>query len=149
MICNCVKKVIHYHSKFIKQEVFMVTTHEELQVELLNQKIALLERENLRLKSENNSGVGNDESANPSKQLQMLRQHCLNLENLILFSNISTLPHVVHDFKAMTHFYLLQLAKEIEIYRFCPEERAEVLDFIQYLHSVTQEIEDMLFMLQE
>ena len=127
----------------------MVTTRDELQVELLNQKIALLEHENLKLKSENNIGVDNDELDNPSKQLQMLRQHCLNLENLILFSNISTVPHVVNDFKAMTHFYLLQLAKEIEIYRFCPEERAEVLDFIKYLRSVTQEIEGMLFMIQE
>ena len=125
----------------------MFTTHEELQVELLHQRIALLEHENSRLKSK--SSVDSSESANPSKQLQMLRQHCLNLENLILFGNISTVPHVVHDFKDMTHFYLLQLAKEIEIYRFCPEERAEVLNFIKYLRSTAQEIEDMLFMDQK
>lgn len=126
----------------------MSTTHEELQVELLRQKITLLEHENSRLKSECSS-IDNDESDNPFKQLKTLRQHCLNLENIILFGNISTVPHVVNDFKDITHFYLLQLAKEIEIYRFCPEERTEVLELIKYLRSSAQEIEDMLFMEQE
>lgn len=41
--------------------------------------------------------------------------------------------------------YLIQLAKEIEIYRFCEDERSNLIDFLEYLHSVTQEIEDMIF----
>ena len=121
----------------------------ELQLELLNEKIALLEYENLRLKAENTTSVDNNELDSSSQQIQMLRQRCLNLERLILFGNISEVPHIVHDFKAMTQFYLLQLAKEIEIFRFCPEERAEVLDFLKYLRSVTQEIEDMIFVVRE
>lgn len=121
----------------------------ELQLQLLNEKIALLEYENLRLKAESNNSVDNDELDSSSRQIQMLRQRCLNLERLILFGDISSVPHVVHDFKAMTQFYLLQLAKEIEIYRFCPEERTEVLDFLKYLRSVTQEIEDMVFVVHE
>ena len=121
----------------------------ELQLELLNEKIALLEYENLRLKAENTTSVDNNELDSLSQQIQMLRQRCLNLERLILFGNISEVPHIVHDFKAMTQFYLLQLAKEIEIFRFCPEERAEVLDFLKYLRSVTQEIEDMIFVVRE
>lgn len=121
----------------------------ELQLELLNEKIALLEYENLKLKAENNTSIDNNELEISSQKIQMLRQRCLNLERLILFGNISEVPHIVHDFKAMTQFYLLQLAKEIEIYRFCPEERAEVLDFLKYLRSVTQEIEDMVFVVRE
>ena len=118
----------------------------ESQLELLNEKIALLEYENSRLKAEKQSSV--EEMRNLS-QIQILQQRCINLERLILFSDISEVPHVVRDFKAMTQFYLLQLAKEIEIYRFCSEERAEVLDFVKYLRSVTQEIEDMVFVAHE
>ena len=121
----------------------------ELQVDLLNERIALLEYENLRLKAESQNSVDNDDLNSSSQQIKMLRQRCLNLERLILFSDISSVPHVVHDFKAMAHFYLLQLAKEIEIYRLCPEERAEVLDFLKYLRSITQEIEDMVFVVQK
>ena len=44
----------------------------------------------------------------------------------------------------MSDFYLLQLIKEIEIYRVSSNERDELLDFVNYLHSVTSEIEDML-----
>ena len=62
---------------------------------------------------------------------------------------ISSIPRIVHDFKAMSQFYLTQLSKEIEIYRYCPEERAEILDFLKYLRSVTQEIEDMMLLAKE
>lgn len=98
-----------------------------------------------QLKAEKKNSVYNDEIGNYYQQIQILSQRCLNLEHLILFGDITSVPHVVHDFKAMSQFYLPQLAKEIEIYRFCPEERAEVLDFLKYLRSVTQEIEDMVF----
>ena len=37
-----------------------------------------------------------------------------------------------------------QLAKEVEIYRASSKERAELLQFAEYLHSVTNEIEEML-----
>jgi hypothetical protein len=92
----------------------------------------------------------NKDKANSSfQQIQLLQQRCLNLERLIMFTDISTVPHVVHDFKAMSQFYLLQLAKEIESYRFCPDERAELIDFLDYLHSVTHEIEDLLLIEKE
>lgn len=82
-------------------------------------------------------------------QLNFLLQRCSSLERLLLFSDISSVPRVVHDFRAMSQFYLLQLAKEIESYRFCPDERAELIDFLDYLHSVTHEIEDLLLIEKE
>lgn len=90
-----------------------------------------------------------EEFGNVSKQLQLVHQRCLTLERLLLFGEVSSVPRVVHDFKDMSQFYLIQLSKEIEIYRYCPEERAEILDFLKYLRSVTQEIEDMLFLVKE
>lgn len=44
----------------------------------------------------------------------------------------------------MSNFYLTQLVTEIEIYRFNSEERSKLLEFVDYLHSVTNEIEDLL-----
>ena len=85
----------------------------EAQLESMNEKIALLEYENSQLKAEMQSNMNQDSVGNPSRQIQILQQKCLNLERLILFGDISTVPHVVHDFKAMTQFYLLQLAKVI------------------------------------
>ncbi len=92
---------------------------------------------------------GEEEVGNISQKFQMVNQRCLTLERLLLFGEVSSIPRVVHDFKAMSEFYLIQLSKEIEIYRYCPEERAELLDFLKYLRSVTQEIEDMMFLVKE
>jgi hypothetical protein len=92
---------------------------------------------------------GEEEVGNISQKLQIVNQRCLTLERLLLFGEVSSIPRVVHDFKAMSEFYLIQLSKEIEIYRYCPEERAELLDFLKYLRSVTQEIEDMMFLVKE
>lgn len=44
----------------------------------------------------------------------------------------------------MSNFYLTQLVTEIEIYRFNSEERSKLLEFVDYLYSVTNEIEDLL-----
>ena len=90
-----------------------------------------------------------EEVGNVSKQLQMVNQRCLTLERLLLFGEVSSVPRVVRDFKAMSQFYLIHLSKEIEIYRYCPDERAEILDFLKYLRSVTQEIEDMMLLAKE
>ena len=92
---------------------------------------------------------GEEEVGNISQKLQIVNQRCLTLERLLLFGEVSSIPRVVHDFKAMSEFYLIQLSKEIEIYRYCPEERAELLDFLKYLRSVTQEIDDMMFLVKE
>ena len=80
-----------------------------------------------------------------SKQIEILNQHCVALEHLILFNDGLPAAHIIHDFKAITKLYLIQLAKEIEIYRFCADERENLIDFLEYLRSVTQEIEDMIY----
>lgn len=102
----------------------------------------------IEFQSDSNNGKV-EEVGNVSKQLQLVHQRCLTLERLLLFGEVSSMPRVVHDFKAMSQFYMIQLSKEIEIYRYCPEERAELLDFLKYLRSVTQEIEDMIFVVRE
>ena len=90
-----------------------------------------------------------EEVSNVSKQLQLVNLRCLTLERLLLFGEVSSVPRVVRDFKTMSQFYLIQLSKEIEIYRYCPDERSEILDFLKYLRSVTQEIEDMMLLAKE
>ena len=114
----------------------------------INYEINRREYKNVYLKSEMQDNVV-EEVGNVSQQLQIIHQRCLTLERLLLFGEVSSVPRVVHDFKAISQFYLLQLAKEIEVYRYCPEERAELLDLLKYLRSVTQEIEDMLCFTKE
>ena len=58
--------------------------------------------------------------------------------------NISSMAHIIHNYKSMSDFYIAQLTKEIAIYRYSEEERAKLLDFINYLRSITHELEDML-----
>ena len=74
-----------------------------------------------------------------------LQRRCQILEHILSYSEISPMHSIVNDFKAVSEFYLIQLAKEIEIYRFSLDERSQLLDFLDYLHSATREIEDMLF----
>ena len=75
----------------------------------------------------------------------ILQRRCQVLEHILAYSEISPTSHIINDFKSVSDFYLLQLAKEIEIYRLSADERSQLLDFLDYLHSVTREIEDMLF----
>ena len=79
-----------------------------------------------------------------SKKISDLQKRCRSLEHLLAFCDISPMGHIIHDYKSMSDFYLAQLSKEIEIYRYSEEERAKLLDFINYLRSITHEIEDML-----
>ena len=78
-------------------------------------------------------------------ELQFLQRRCRILENILSYGDISPVPSIIKDFKSMSDFYLHQLVKEIEFYRFSSPERSQLLDFLHYLHSVTHEIEDMLF----
>ena len=130
----------------------------ESQLALMSARITRLENENIRLKAEKSRIIERVVEITPtdydslkekllfsSKQVEVLNQHCLALEHLILFNDGSPSAHIIHDFKAITQLYLIQLAKEIEIYRFCEDERSNLIDFLEYLRSVTQEIEDMIF----
>lgn len=77
--------------------------------------------------------------------VQFLQNRCQFLEHILCYSEISPMNNIIKDFEFMSDFYLHQLAKEIEIYRFSSDERSQLLDFLSYLRSVTREIEDMLF----
>ena len=79
-----------------------------------------------------------------SKKISDLQNRCRSLEHLLAFCDISPMGHIIHDYKSMSDFYLAQLTKEIAIYRYSEEERAKLFDFINYLRSITHEIEDML-----
>ena len=79
-----------------------------------------------------------------SKKISDLQKRCRSLEHMLAFCDISPMGQIIHDYKSMSDFYLAQLSKEIEIYRYSEEERAKLLDFINYLRSITHEIEDML-----
>jgi ribonuclease HIII len=140
---------------FIAREVIILL---ESQLALLNDKISQLEAEISRLKSEKRKTKEQiievppsdynslkKEIATSSRQNQFLQSRCCALEHLLLFNDGSPSEHIIQDFKAISQLYLLHLAKEVEIYRFCAEERANLIDFLDYLHSVTQEIEDMIF----
>ena len=54
------------------------------------------------------------------------------------------MSQIIKEYKSMSNFYLTQLVTEIEIYRFNSEERSKLLEFVDYLYSVTNEIEDLL-----
>ena len=79
-----------------------------------------------------------------SRKISDLQNRCRSLEHLLAFCDISPMAHIIHAYKSMSDFYLSQLSKEIEIYRYSEEERANLLDFINYLRSITHEIENML-----
>ena len=130
----------------------------ESQLASLNDKVAQLESENARLKAEKSNIVERiieippsdyknikDELHISSDQNRLLQNRCLALEHLLLFNDGLPSANIIQDFKAISQLYLIQLAKEIEIYRFCADERTNLLDFLDYLRSVTQEIEDMIF----
>ena len=67
----------------------------------------------------------------------------------LAFCDISPMDHIIHDYKSMSDFYLAQLSKEIAIYRFSEEERAKLLEFVNYLRSITNDIENMLLVNNE
>ena len=79
-----------------------------------------------------------------SKKISDLQKRCRSLEHMLAFCDISPMDHIIHDYKSMSDFYLAQLSKEIAIYRYSEDERIKLLAFIDYLHSITNDIEDML-----
>ncbi|MBQ3444145.1 MAG: hypothetical protein IJG33_12975 [Selenomonadaceae bacterium] len=79
-----------------------------------------------------------------SQLIHQLQHRCHTLEHMLANCDISPMSNIIKEYKSMSDFYLLQLIKEVEIYRVSSNERSELLDFVNYLHSVTSEIEDML-----
>lgn len=77
---------------------------------------------------------------------QYLQNRCQILEHILCYSEISPMNDTIKNFKSISDFYLRQLAKDVEIYRLSSDERSQLLDFLDYLHSVTHEIENMLFL---
>ena len=85
-----------------------------------------------------------EKSESDSALIQKLQMRCHTLEHIITSCEISPMNQIIKEYKSMSDFYLLQLIKEMEIYRVSAEERSELLDFLHYLKSVTGEIEDIL-----
>ena len=79
-----------------------------------------------------------------SQLIHKLQRRCNTLEHMLAHCEISPMSNIIKEYKSMSDFYLLQLIKEVEIYRVSSDGRSELLDFVNYLHSVTSEIEDML-----
>jgi len=66
------------------------------------------------------------------------------LEHILEYGEISPMSNIIEDYKSMSTFYLRQLVKEIEIYRSSSDERTQLLAFLDFLRSVTHEVEDLL-----
>lgn len=79
-----------------------------------------------------------------SELIYQLEQRCHTLEHILAYCEISPMSQIIKEYKSMSNFYLTQLVTEIEIYRFNSEERSKLLEFVDYLYSVTNEIEDLL-----
>lgn len=79
-----------------------------------------------------------------SELIYKLKQRCRTLEHILAYCEISPMSQIIKEYKSMSNFYLTQLVTEIEIYRFNSEERSKLLEFVDYLYSVTNEIEDLL-----
>ena len=81
---------------------------------------------------------------NEITRLRNEKNRCHILEHILRYGEISPMSNIIRDFKSMSDFYMHQLVKEIEIYRSSSDERSQLIDFLNYLHSVTREIEDIL-----
>ena len=81
---------------------------------------------------------------NEITRLRNEKNRCHILEHILRYGEISPMSNIIHDFKSMSDFYMHQLVKEIEIYRSSADERSQLIDFLNYLRSVTREIEDIL-----
>lgn len=78
------------------------------------------------------------------ERIQYLQKRCKMLEHVLCYSEISPMSQIIKEYRSMSTFYLQQLSKEIEIYRASAEEYTVLLDFLEYLRSVTGEVEEML-----
>ena len=77
-------------------------------------------------------------------ELKIFKDRCHVLEHILEYGEISPMSNIIEDYKSMSTFYLRQLVKEIEIYRSSSEERTQLLAFLDFLRSVTREVEDLL-----
>ena len=77
-------------------------------------------------------------------EVKILKNRCHILEHILKHGQISPLTNLIADYKSMSNFYLRQLVKEIEVYRASADERSHLLDFLNYLRSVTHEVEELL-----
>ena len=73
-----------------------------------------------------------------SAEIQDLQNQCNILEHILCYSEIYPMSQIIQDYKAMSTFYLQHLAKEINFCRLSRCERSELLNFLEYLHSVTR-----------
>ena len=79
-----------------------------------------------------------------SKKIADLQHRCHSLKHILAFGDISAMTQIIQNYKSISDFYITQLAKEIEIYRFSEDNRAESIDFVNYLRSSANDIEEML-----
>lgn len=129
----------------------------ESQITELQIRVAQLERENLKLQSAKSRTVEyflevppsdyqelKSECRAASEEVRDLQNRCKIMEHLLCCSEISPMSQIIREYKSMSTFYLQQLTKEIEIYRASVKERGELLNFLDYLRSVTRDVEEML-----
>ena len=128
-----------------------------LQIAELKNEIEEFRKENLRLQSEKSHTIKKIIEVPPpdyqklkqqclsvSDDLESLKNRCRVLEHILSYSEISPMTQIIKDYKSMSRYYLQQLVKEIEIYRISSAERTVMLEFLNYLRSVTRDIEEML-----
>ena len=122
----------------------------------LQRRVAQLELENQRLQDERTYTVERFVEVPPpdyqelknkccamSEDVESLQNRCKMLEHILCYSEISPMSQIIRDYKSMSTFYLQYLTKEINFYRLSRCERLELLNFLEYLHSVTRDVEEM------
>ena len=111
----------------------------------LEKEIVKLKCENLNLQEEKNYMEHIIEAPPPNyEEVKILKMRCEVLEKILRYSDISPMPQIIEEYKAMSTYYLQQLMKEIEIYRISSEERSVLMDFLEYLNYVETDIKEML-----
>lgn len=127
------------------------------QVMELQRRVTQLEQENQRLQDERTYTVERFVEVPPpdyrdlqirchaaSEEIHDLQNRCKILEHVLCYGEISPMTQIIRDYKAMSTFYLQHLAREINFYRLSRCERSEFLNFLEYLRSVTRDVEEML-----
>lgn len=119
----------------------------ENQITELKKEIVKLKCENLHLQEEKDCIAKIIEAPPPNyEEVNILKIRCKALEKILRYSDISPMPQIIEEYKAMSTYYLQQLMKEIEIYRISSKERKALLDFLEYLNYVETDIKEMLLL---
>ena len=117
----------------------------ENQIMELEKEIVKLKCENLHLQEEKDCIAKIIEAPPPNyEEVKLLKMRCEVLEKILRYSDISPMPQIIEEYKAMSTYYLQQLTKEIEIYRISSEERSVLMDFLEYLNYVETDIKEIL-----